>query len=140
MYYIDTNIWIYAITANAKYGENCNRILEDVWNEKIEAVISTLVLIEIVGVLWRDYKIKDTTNHVDALLSYDMDIAIVTPDIIRTAAEYARDYNIWPYDAIHVAVSTHRKITKMISADKELDKIDLIQRVDPLEYVKLKWG
>jgi predicted nucleic acid-binding protein len=26
--YLDTNIWIYAITAHPKYGEKCKQILE----------------------------------------------------------------------------------------------------------------
>lgn len=134
MNYIDTNIWIYAIIADPKYGVGCKRILEDIENEKINAIISTQVLTEVIGVLYRQYNVKGAINHLDAILSYPIDVELVTPDIIRKASEYARDYNILPYDAIHIAVCAHRAIKNIVSADKELSKVGFIERIDPIGY------
>lgn len=133
-YYIDTNVWIYAITANLKYGESCRKILEDIEKGRTKAIISTQVLTEIIGVLYRQYKVKDTSDQLNAILSYPVNVFLVTPDIIRKASEYARDYKILPYDAIHIAILTNQAISKIVSADKEFDKIEFIQRVDPLDY------
>lgn len=102
----------------------------------MKAIMSTQVLSEIAGVLYRQYEVKDTTRQIAAIISYPLEIAIVTPDTILRAAEHARDYEILPYDGIHMAVATEHMITKIISADKELDKVDIIQRIDPLEYKK----
>jgi len=63
-----------------------------------------------------------------------MDVYIIHPDAIRVAAEYSRDYNITPYDGIHIAVAVENNISEMISGDKELDKTDLIRRIDPMEF------
>lgn len=133
-YYVDTNIWIYAMIAHPRYGERCKEILSKIEAEELEAAISTQVLGEIAGVLYSKYKVKDTTSQLNAVLSYPMDVYIIHPDAIRVAAEYSRDYNITPYDGIHIAVAVENNISEMISADKELDKTDLIRRIDPIEF------
>jgi predicted nucleic acid-binding protein len=133
-YYIDTNIWVYAIIAHPKYGEKCKQILKKIEAKKLEAAISTQVLGEVAGVLYNKYKVKDTTSQLNAILSYPIDIYIVYPDTIRVAAEYARDYGITPYDGIHIALAVENNITDMISADKELDKVELIRRTGPTEF------
>ena len=53
---------------------------------------------------------------------------------IRAAAEYARDYGITPYDGIHIALAIEHNVRDIISADKGLDKVELIRRVDPLSF------
>ena len=132
-YYIDTNIWIYAITAHAEYGVRCKEILKKIEDKRLNAAISTQVLSEIVGVLYSKYKVKDTTSQLNAVLSYPIAIYLVHPDVIRAASEYARDYNITPYDGIHIALAVEYNVRDIISADKELDKVELIRRIDPTE-------
>jgi len=133
-FYIDTNVWIYAMIAHPKYGEKCREILRKIEEERLEAAISTQVLGEIAGVLYSKYKMKDTTSQLNAVLSYPIDIYITYSDTIRVAAEYARDYEITPYDGIHIALLVEHSLRDIISADKELDKVDLIRRIDPIEF------
>ena len=52
--------------------------------------------------------------------------------MVKKAAEY--DYNIIGADYIHVATMELNSITKIISADEELKKVDFLKRIDPLEY------
>ncbi len=131
--YLDTNIWIYAITAHPDYGLPCKRILEDIEHGRLRGAISTQILSEISGVLFKCFGIRDTTAHLDAVLSYPLEIILVTPDLIRLGAEYSRDYGISPYDSIHIAVAI-RYADNILSADKELDKVPFVKRVDPLKY------
>lgn len=133
-YYIDTNIWIYAIIAHPKYGEKCKQILKKIETKRLEAAISTQVLGEVAGVLYSKYKVKDTTSQLNAILSYPIGIYIVHPDTVRVAAEYARDYGVTPYDGIHIALAVEYNVTDIISGDKELDKVDLIRRTDPTKF------
>lgn len=133
MYYIDTNVWIYAVTAHPKYGPACKDVLDSIEKKGIRAMVSTQVLSEVVGVLYRYYKVKDTTLQIDAILSYPIEAVVVTPDVVRRGAEYARDYNVLPYDGIHVAIASKYATNRIISADRELDKIDFVERIDPLE-------
>lgn len=134
MIYVDTNVWIYAAIAHPEYGQRCKAILEQIEKGELEAVISVQVLSEVAGVLYQQYRVKDLTKHVTAILSYPMEIVDVTPDIVLRAAEYSRDYNILPYDGIHVASALSSLVTEILSADKELDRVDIIKRVDPLKF------
>jgi predicted nucleic acid-binding protein len=134
MKYLDTNIWIYAIMAHPKYGEKCMQILEDLEKGALEAVISVQVLSEVANVLYRRFGIRDTVNHVGAILSYPLKVIDLTPDIVLRAAEYSRDYGILPYDGIHVASALSSFVTEILSADKELDKVGIVKRIDPLEF------
>lgn len=134
MKYLDTNIWIYAIMAHPKYGKKCMQILEDLEKGKLEVVISVQVLSEVANVLYRRFGVRDTVNHVGAILSYPLKVIDVTPDIVVRAAEYSKNYGILPYDGIHVASALSSFVTEIISADGEFDKVDIIKRVDPLEF------
>lgn len=138
MIYVDTNIWVYAMTADSKYGEKCKRILEKLEKGNFDATISVQVLSEVADVLYRRFGFRDTTKHVKAILSYPLELIDLTPDIVVRGAEHARDYNILPYDGIHVASALSSFATEILSADKELDKVDIIKRVDPLEFEATK--
>jgi predicted nucleic acid-binding protein len=132
--YIDTNIWIYAITAHPKYGKKCKQILEKLEKGELKAAISVQVLSEVAGVLHQQFGVKDTVEHIVAIISYPLEVIDLTPDIVVRGAEYSRDYGILPYDGIHVATALNQMIKKILSADKELDKVPFIERVDPLDY------
>lgn len=132
--YLDTNIWIYAITAHPKYGKKCKQILEKLEKGEFKAAISVQVLSEVAGVLHQQFGVKDTVGHVVAIMSYPLEVIDLTPDIVVRGAEYSRDYGILPYDGIHVATALRQMVKKILSADKELDKVPFIERVDPLDY------
>ena len=76
----------------------------------------------------------DTTKYVDAVLSYRMKIIPVTSDIVRSAATIAKEFRILPYDGIHLATARENSCSEIFSADKELDKQDVIARSDPRDY------
>jgi len=99
-----------------------------------KACASTQVLSEVTGVSYSQYGVKDTIPHLNAILSYPIEVYVVRSDTVRTAAEYARDYGILPYDDIHIASAIEHDAQNTLSADQDLDKIDLIIRIDPLEY------
>ena len=127
-------MWLYSFTADRKFGPHCKRILDDLEAGKMEAVISIQVVAEVSGVLFRQFAVRDTTRYVDAIFSYRMKILPVTSDIVRSAAILSKDYRILPYDGIHVATAKEHSCDAILSADKELDKQNLLDRLDPLDY------
>lgn len=140
MKYIDSNIFIYAITNHEKYGGKCKQILLDIENEKIKACASILVLAEIVNSLFKinkelkaaHQKPIDIEKNVDAILSYPIvwfDFEFLT---IRKAIEYP--YNMSSQDYFHIATIEINAIKEIISADKEFDNALFIKRIDPLNY------
>lgn len=139
MIYIDTNVIIYAIENHPKYGEACKKILIDVESKKLKVCASMIVLVEIINVLTKINKILkkenkkelNITENIDAILSLPIIWFDLNFLIIKKAADY--DYLISGVDYIHLASMELNSITKIISADEELDKIDIIKRIDPLK-------
>ena len=140
MIYLDTNVIIYAIANDEKYGKSCKNILLDIESKKIEVCASTLVLVEIINVLNNLNKILkkdskkelDIKKNVDSILSLPIIWFNLDLFIIKRAAEYK--YNIIGVDYLHMASMEINSVTQIISADKELDKVEFIKRIDPLTY------
>ncbi len=140
MIYLDTNVFAYAIANDGKYGSPCKRILLAVEKGKLEAVCSMLVLVELQSVLRKFNKLRKREGHspydvpanVDAVLSYPitwLDIDFLT---VKRAAEYA--YNIAGPDCVHVASMELAGVSRIISADAEFDKAEIVRRTDPLDF------
>jgi predicted nucleic acid-binding protein len=55
----------------------------------------------------------------------------ITSSDVRNAIETCQRLNISPYDCAHVAVMQHARIRKIISADKDFDRVPDIIRRDP---------
>lgn len=140
--YLDTNVIIYAIENNPKYGKACTRILYDIENGKIKAYSSMLILVEAINVIKKLNRIfekegkkqLDIKSNIDAILSYPIIWLDINFPIIKRAAEY--DYSVSGVDYIHIATMEINSIKKIISADDELDRIDIIKRIDPLQYLR----
>lgn len=136
MIYIDTNIFVYATENHPKYGNDCKRVLEDIMNKNIDGCCSTLILAELLNVFVKMRKLTkgkvDVKGSIQAVLSLPIKWFDIDFFLLVNAAEY--NYNISGIDYIHVATMEINAIKKVISADAELDKVDFIQRINPLEY------
>ncbi|MEM2921798.1 MAG: type II toxin-antitoxin system VapC family toxin [Candidatus Bathyarchaeia archaeon] len=140
MIYVDTNVFIYAIENHPKYGRHCKKILLDIQNERLKACASILVLVEIINVLIRINRILkkekkktlDLRMNVDAILSLPLTWFDLNFLLIRKASEYS--YDTTGIDYLHVATMELQSVAEVISADRELDKIKFLKRIDPIEY------
>ena len=140
MKYLDTNVIIYAIESHPKYGEKCKDVLKAVENAELEVCASTLILVEVINVLCKLNRIleeeqKERLNirkNIDAILSLPIKWIELDFAIIRRASEY--QFKVSGIDYIHVASMELNLVNEVISADKELDKIDFIKRIDPLTF------
>ena len=140
MKYLDTNVLVYAIENHPKYGEACKNILLDIESEKLDVCSSILVLVEFLNVLTKinkvlkkqGKKLLDIRKNIDAVLSLPVVWFDLNFFLIKRAAEY--DFNVSGVDFIHIATMELNLITDIISADKELDIVTIIRRIDPLNY------
>lgn len=131
---------IYAVENHPKYGAKCRKILEDMEAGKLEVCCSTLVLIEVINILVKINKILkgsgerelDIRKNIDAILSLPIQWIEVSPMLIRRASEY--EYPVSGVDYVHLASMELNGVEDVISADKELDKVVWVKRVDPLRY------
>lgn len=140
MKYLDTNVIIYAVESHPKYGENCKDILKAVENAELEVCASTLILVEVINVLCKLNTILeeaqkeklDIRENIDAIFSLPIKWIELDFAIIRRASEYK--FKVSGIDYVHAASMELNLVNEIISADKELDKIDFIKRIDPLTF------
>lgn len=140
MNYLDTNIIIYAIENDEKYGKSCKKILTDIQKNNLKACCSIIVLVEVINVLVKINKILKKENkeelnirkNIDSILSLPIVWFDLNFFVIKKASEY--DYKISGVDYIHISTMELNSIKKVLSADAELDKIETIKRIDPLKY------
>lgn len=130
-YFIDSNVFFYAKMLDRKYGDACAKVLDKIVRGELEAVTSTLVVIELANAL-RKYGLSDEVKDVvNAVFSLDIGVFEVDSLDVRTAAGIFNEFRISPYDCVHAAVMRKARIVDIISADKDFDKIAWIKRLDP---------
>ena len=133
-YYIDSNIFFYARIMDKRYGEPCSKILRGIFRREIEAVTSVLTPIEVASAL-RKYGVsrEEVRNSIDAMLSLDMEIYEIDRIDIAEAIRISEEFDISPYDAVHVAIMKKAGVTRIISADKDFDRVTGIERIEVVE-------
>ncbi len=140
MIYIDTNVFVYAIENHPKFGRSCKKILENVEDGELEASCSILVLVELINVL---KKINDVLTRqarkglsIERNIEAMMSLPLVWIDldflIIERASSYRFEVN--GVDYAHIASMELNSINEILSADRDLDKVPIVKRRDPLEY------
>ena len=128
MRFVDTNIFIYALTAHPVFGQTAKRILERLEGCE-EAVTSTLVMCEIAWVLEAMGKQGSIESTLEKILSYKSlkTVEVTSDDLIMGAnnmAAYCMDFN----DGVNLAVMTRFGLSEIYSNDrKHLGKIDSIE-------------
>ncbi|MEA2089719.1 MAG: type II toxin-antitoxin system VapC family toxin [Thermoproteota archaeon] len=140
MKYLDTNIIIYAIENHPTYGKPCKKILKQIEQKKLKVATSMLTLVETLNVLHKinkelkkkSKKELNINKNINALLSLPIEWIDLSFYIIRRASEY--DYPVNPVDYIHISSMELNSITEVISADQDLDKVNLIKRKNLLDF------
>lgn len=140
MTYLDTNIILYVITQDPKYGPACARVLADVETGKLQVGASTLVLLEVVGALRKLnatlHRKKRTPIDLKANLAAIISLPIVWFDLTAYTIERILEYpfNMQTADFVHLATAEQQGIREILSADKDFDAPGFIKRLDPLDY------
>ena len=128
MRFIDTNIFIYALTAHPSFGQTAKRILERLESGE-EATTSTLVLCEIAWVLEAMGKQGSIESTLEKILSYNSlkTIEITSDDMLMGANNMAA-YNVDFNDGVNIALMMRLGISEIYSNDrKHLGKLDFLK-------------
>ena len=134
VYFIDTNIPIYASGKKHPYKEPCQKIIFDIAESKLIAFTNTEVFQEII---YRYFSINELSlghkifENFYSLISPN--ILSVNPDDILLAQALSKKYHsIKPRDLLHAATMINNNLEDILSTDKDFDKIKEINRIDPL--------
>ena len=139
-YFLDTNVFMYAAGREHPLKAPCVAVLRQVAQEKIEALINTEVLQEI---LYRYSAIGELERGLQlARLAVEQvggDVLPVTLADMRRAFDLMARHGttIKSRDAVHAATILNYGLTHLISADGHFDTIEGLTRVDPREAIRL---
>jgi predicted nucleic acid-binding protein len=130
MRFVDTNIFIYALTAHPTFGQTAKRILERIEKGE-EAVTSTLVLCEISWVLEAMGKQGAIEPVLEKILSYkSLKTVEITPDDLLMGANNMAEYGVDFNDGVNIALMMRLDIGEVYSNDqKHLGKLDFLKTV-----------
>jgi predicted nucleic acid-binding protein len=128
--FIDSNVFIYALTAHPHFGKTAKNILERI--EKGEAAItSTLVLCEIAWVLEAMGRQGDIKPTLEKILSYKtLEVVDFNEDDLLMGASNMATENIDFNDGVNLALMMRLGVSEVYSNDqKHLGKLDFLKLI-----------
>ena len=132
-YFLDSTTLINAINRSAEYHEECLNIIVKAAKGQINAATSLETLEEALFILSKLTTVATALSFMRDLLKmtkirkYEMN-----PSVFEQALEIMETTPLKrPKDAINVATMLEHDIQRIVSEDKEYDKVSLIQRVHP---------
>jgi len=136
-YFLDVNVPMYAAGKDHPYKKSCVWVLTEVANGRLNAVISSEIIQEILyryGALGQaQVGVQMAQNLMDLVPT----VLPVTVEDMKTAvalfAEYAPK-GVKARDVVHTAVMQTHQLTHIISTDKHFDQIEGITRIDPQTF------
>lgn len=119
--YLDANIFIYAVEGFQKYSALCDSIFRSIEEMKIHAVTSEITLAEVLVQPLKTANARAIAEYEDIIQDrFDLRIAPVTRDILRSAAAMRASHGLKLPDAIHVATAHSARSEFIFTADLSL--------------------
>lgn len=130
MRFVETNIFLYVITAHPQFGSVARRILDRIDSGE-ETATSTLVIAEVCA--WLEYhkKKNEVSVFLNAIDSY--------PSLRKTETTYADEQRAKElerscpclefFDRVYLAQMERLKLTEIYSNDRAFDRVKGIKRI-----------
>lgn len=138
-YFLDVNVPMYAAGKAHPYKESCVWVLTEVANGRLDAVISSEIIQEILYRYGALAQAQIGVQMAQNLMDLVPTVLPVTVEDMQTAvalfAEYAPK-GVKARDVVHTAVMQNHQLTHIISTDKHFDQIEGIIRVDPFTFLE----
>lgn len=128
--FVDTNIFIYALTAHPIFGKTARKILERI--EKGEpAITSTLVMCEVAWVLEAMGKQGDIKPVLEKMMAYKtLEVMSFSGDDLLVGANNMNSENLDFNDGVNLALMMRLGVTEVYSNDqKHFGKVDFLKLI-----------
>jgi hypothetical protein len=130
--FLDTNIPMYAAGAVGPYKRPCVDVLKAVAEGRLDAVTNVEVFQEI---LYRFHALRRLSDGIELSVYFRQCVPNALPvvwDDVEMALKLLHEYkDLKPRDALHAGVMLNHGITQICSADKDFDRIQEVDRIDP---------
>jgi len=130
MRFVDTNVFVYVITAHPAFGPTARRILERIEAGE-EALTSTLVLCEVAWVLEAMGRQSDINPTIEKILSYEsLRVADFSAEDLVMGSVSLTNYRIDFNDGVNLAVMERNGVKEVYSNDeRHLGRVDSLRLV-----------
>ncbi len=127
--FVDTNIFIYTLTAHPRFGKTSRAILERIQKGE-KAITSTLVMCEVAWVLEAMGRQGDIKSTLEKIMSYrTLEIVSYIPDDLLVGANNMGTEKIDFNDGVNLALMMRLGVSEVYSNDQK--------HMGKLEYLKL---
>ena len=128
--FVDTNVFIYALTAHPLFGKTAKNILERIENGE-PTITSTLVMCEVAWVLEAMGKQGDIKPSLEKMMSYKaLKVVGFSGDDLLVGANNMIAENLDFNDGVNLALMMRLGVTEVYSNDqKHLGKVDFLKLV-----------
>ncbi len=128
--FVDTNVFIYTITAHPRFGKISKNILERI-EEGEAALTSTLVLCEVAWVLEAMGKQGDIKSTLEKIMSFlTLEVIDFTEDDLLIGANNMSTEQVDFNDGVNLALMMRLGILEVYSNDqKHLGKLDFLKLI-----------
>jgi predicted nucleic acid-binding protein len=131
--YLDTNVFVYAVGGESPHREPCREVLRAVAQRRLAGETSAYALQELVRQRQRrgDGEATKRAREAAAVCS---ELHPLEWEIVSSAMDLVdRHSRLGIADALHVSTAIAKGIALVVSADRGLDEVPGIERVDPLD-------
>jgi len=130
MRFVDTDVFVYVITAHPAFGPAARRILERIEAGE-EALTSTLVLCEVAWVLEAMDRQGDISPTMEKILSYEsLSVADFGAEDLVMGSVNLTNYRIDFNDGVNLAVMERNGVKEVYSNDeRHLGRVDSLRLV-----------
>ena len=131
---VDANVFIYALGTEHPYRDACRDVVAALARREIAGETSVEILQEVVHVRRRRRGSADAAARAREILAWDLPVhEFDVDDLERALGLVARDDSLSIRDAIHAAMALNREIRTVLSTDRDFDRIEALNRIDPAD-------
>ena len=132
MLYLDANFFIFALLDKTDRGLKARSIQRRIAEGKMEsAVTSSLALDEVMWVLIKNKKDHLLRIAIKGIYSIpNVEVIGVSSIVPVIALDFFEKYGLKPRDSFHLAIMKENGIDKIVTDDKDFDKVETIRRVE----------
>lgn len=134
--FLDTSVLMYAAGTEHRLKEACVRIVDGIGDGAIRDVVTSA---EVVQEIVHRYLSIGQPEIARDLATRTLDLLApvlpITHALMRRVPDLAARYpGLAARDLIHIATCIHDGIPEIISADRGLDRVAEVRRIDPLAF------
>jgi len=132
--YIDSNVFSYAKVMDRVFGKPCSELLKSIASGETKAAVSALVPLEVASALVKYGLAGEVQLELRAIASLGLEVYPLDGSDAREVAEVYRETKVSPYDCAHAVVMKRYGLKEIATADRDFDKFDWIERIDPRHF------